>query len=150
MTGTPIENDLTNLWSLFDFLNKGLLGSSTEFRKYCKGLAQHPEGYAKLKSMVAPFMLRRVKTDKSIISDLPEKLEQVDYVNISKKQAVLYGIVARFDENPLLFFELRGIDVERFIDVTLGSRVEAMLKNADCVSGRIIQSDHWEELFGVL
>lgn len=64
--------------------------------------------------------------------------------------AVLYGIGARFDENPLLFFELRGIDVERFIDVTLGSRVEAMLKNADCVSERIIQSDHWEELFGVL
>lgn len=90
MTGTPIENDLTNLWSLFDFLNKGLLGSSTEFREYCKELTQHPEGYAKLKSMVAPFMLRRVKTDKSIISDLPEKLEQVDYVNISKKQAVLY------------------------------------------------------------
>ena len=90
MTGTPIENDLTNLWSLFDFLNKGLLGSSAEFRDYCKGLTQHPEGYAKLKSMVAPFMLRRVKTDKSIISDLPEKLEQVDYVNISKKQAVLY------------------------------------------------------------
>lgn len=90
MTGTPIENDLTNLWSLFDFLNKGLLGSSAEFRDYCKGLTQHPEGYAKLKSMIAPFMLRRVKTDKSIISDLPEKLEQVDYVNISKKQAVLY------------------------------------------------------------
>lgn len=90
MTGTPIENDLTNLWSLFDFLNKGLLGSSAEFREYCRGLAQHPEGYAKLKSMIAPFMLRRVKTDKSIISDLPEKMEQVDYVNISKKQAVLY------------------------------------------------------------
>lgn len=90
MTGTPIENDLTNLWSLFDFLNKGLLGSATEFHDYCKGLTQHPEGYAKLKNMIAPFMLRRVKTDKSIISDLPEKIEQVDYVTISKKQAVLY------------------------------------------------------------
>lgn len=90
MTGTPIENDLTNLWSLFDFLNKGLLGSSTEFHDYCKGLAQHPEGYAKLKNMITPFMLRRVKTDKNIISDLPEKIEQVDYVTISKKQAVLY------------------------------------------------------------
>lgn len=90
MTGTPIENDLTNLWSLFDFLNKGLLGSSSEFRDYCKGLAQHPEGYAKLKNMISPFMLRRVKTDKSIISDLPDKLEQVDYVAVSKKQRVLY------------------------------------------------------------
>lgn len=90
MTGTPIENDLTNLWSLFDFLNKGLLGSSSEFRDYSKGLSQHPEGYARLKNMIAPFMLRRIKTDKTIISDLPDKLEQVDYVTISKKQRVLY------------------------------------------------------------
>lgn len=90
MTGTPIENDLTNLWSLFDFLNKGLLGSSAEFKEFCKGLSQHPEGYARLKNMIAPFMLRRVKTDKAIISDLPDKLEQVDYVTISKKQRVLY------------------------------------------------------------
>lgn len=91
MTGTPIENDLTNLWSLFDFLDKGLLGSSGEFKEYCKELTQHPEGYARLKNMIAPFMLRRVKTDKSIISDLPDKLEQVDYVTISKKQRVLYS-----------------------------------------------------------
>lgn len=90
MTGTPIENDLTNLWSLFDFLNKGLLGSSAEFKKFSKGLSQHPEGYARLKNMIAPFMLRRVKTDKSIISDLPDKIEQIDYVTISKKQKVLY------------------------------------------------------------
>lgn len=90
MTGTPIENDLSNLWSLFDFLNKGLLGSSAEFHDYCKQLEEHPEGYAKLKSMIAPFMLRRVKTDREIISDLPDKMEQVDYVSLSKKQTVLY------------------------------------------------------------
>ena len=90
MTGTPIENDLSNLWSLFDFLNKGLLGSMAEFREFCRGLEQNPEGYAKLKSMIAPFLLRRVKTDKKIISDLPDKLEQVDYVALSAKQAVLY------------------------------------------------------------
>ena len=90
MTGTPIENDLTNLWSLFDFLNKGLLGSSQEFRDYCGNLEQYPEGYARLKAMIAPFMLRRLKTDKAIISDLPDKMEQVDYVGLSKKQTVLY------------------------------------------------------------
>ncbi|MGN0502986.1 MAG: DEAD/DEAH box helicase [Ruminococcus sp.] len=90
MTGTPIENDLSNLWSLFDFLNKGLLGSFEEFKRFCRGLEQKPEGYAKLKSMIAPFLLRRVKTDKNIISDLPEKLEQIDYVTLSPKQAVLY------------------------------------------------------------
>ena len=63
--------------------------------------------------------------------------------------AALYGIGARFDENPLLFFELRGIDVGRFIDVALESRVECMLKNADRASERIIQEDVWEELFGM-
>ena len=90
MTGTPIENDLSNLWSLFDFLNKGLLGSMDEFRRFCRGLEQNPEGYAKLKNMIAQFLLRRVKTDKKIISDLPDKLEQIDYVTLSPKQAVLY------------------------------------------------------------
>ena len=90
MTGTPIENDLSNLWSLFDFLNKGLLGSSDEFRQYCRGLVEKPEGYARLKNMISPFLLRRVKTDKKIISDLPDKLEQTAYVELSAKQAVLY------------------------------------------------------------
>ncbi len=90
MTGTPIENDLTNLWSLFDFLNKGLLGTSMEFKSFCKQLKVNPENYAKLKSIVAPFMLRRLKTDKRIIKDLPEKLETIDYAGLSKKQVVLY------------------------------------------------------------
>ncbi len=90
MTGTPVENDLTNLWSLFDFLDKGLLGTSTEFKDFCKTLTNNPEGYTKLKNMIMPFMLRRLKTDKSIISDLPEKIEMIDYVSLSKKQRVLY------------------------------------------------------------
>ena len=90
MTGTPIENDLTNLWSLFDFLNKGLMGTSMEFREFCRHLKDNPEDYGKLKSMVAPFMLRRLKTDKRIIKDLPEKLETIDYAGLSKKQVVLY------------------------------------------------------------
>ena len=90
MTGTPIENDLSNLWSLFDFLNKGMLGASKEFRGFCKGLNEDPEGYARLKAMIAPFMLRRVKTDKNIIADLPEKMEQTNHISLSKKQVVLY------------------------------------------------------------
>ena len=102
LTGTPIENDLFNLWSIFDFLNKGLLGSSDEFRKFCRSLQDHPEGYAKLKNMIAPFMLRRVKTDKKIISDLPEKLEQSDYIELSKKQAVLYRKLLAETEDSLL------------------------------------------------
>lgn len=63
--------------------------------------------------------------------------------------AVLYGIGAKFDENPLLFFELRGIDVEKFIDVTLENRIERMLENADAPSDRIIAGEDWEQLFGL-
>lgn len=63
--------------------------------------------------------------------------------------AVLYGIGAKFDENPLLFFELRGIDVERFVDVALENRVESMLRNVDNPSKRIIEGDVWGDLFGI-
>lgn len=108
MTGTPIENDLTNLWSLFDFLNKGLMGTSAEFHEFCRNLGDHPENYAKLKSMVSPFMLRRVKTDKSIIADLPDKLETIDYVGLSKKQIVLYRRVV--DDMEIRIRESEGIE----------------------------------------
>lgn len=90
MTGTPIENDLTNLWSLFDFLNKGLLGSSQEFRNFTGALDNNAEGYDKLRTMISPFILRRMKSDKRIIADLPDKVEKNEYVNLTKKQIILY------------------------------------------------------------
>ena len=90
MTGTPIENDLTNLWSLFDFLNKGLLGTSEEFRSYVSGINENVYGYEKLRNMISPFILRRLKSDKKIISDLPDKVEKDEYVTLSAKQIVLY------------------------------------------------------------
>ncbi len=90
LTGTPIENDLSNLWSIFDFLNKGLLGTSGQFRAFTKKLEEDPGQYARLKSMISPFLLRRMKTDKSIISDLPEKMETIDHTELSAKQIVLY------------------------------------------------------------
>ena len=63
--------------------------------------------------------------------------------------AVLYGIGARFDENPLLFFELRGIDVSRFVDVALENKVEKMLQNAERKSERIMETVDYTALFGV-
>ncbi|MFZ5967528.1 MAG: DEAD/DEAH box helicase [Bacillota bacterium] len=91
MTGTPIENRLSDLWSLFDFLNKGLLGSKKEFADFTKKLKERQEGYDRLKRVVSPFILRRLKTDKNVISDLPEKIEMKTYATLTKKQVILYN-----------------------------------------------------------
>ena len=93
MTGTPVENDLSNLWSLFDFMNCGLLGTAKEFSAFAKRLSGDAGGYAKLRKTVAPFILRRLKTDKKIIADLPEKNEIYNYAELSKKQTLLYRSV---------------------------------------------------------
>lgn len=117
MTGTPIENDLTNLWSLFDFLNKGLMGTSKEFRGFCKELEEHQERYGRLKAMVSPFMLRRLKTDKKIIADLPEKMETIDYAELSKKQVVLYRRIVEDMEHKIRSTE--GIERQGLVLATI-------------------------------
>lgn len=93
MTGTPVENRLTELWSIFDFINRGYLGSLKEFQKsYAIPIERFKENTraTKLKMSVSPFVLRRLKTDKNVITDLPEKLVLDDYCYLSKPQAVLY------------------------------------------------------------
>lgn len=99
LTGTPIENTLSDLWSLFDFLNAGLLGTAREFNELVKTLEQSDRGYARLRKVISPFILRRLKTDKTIISDLPEKIESEAYIELAKKQIVLYqGLVTELAE----------------------------------------------------
>lgn len=91
LTGTPIENRLGDLWSLFDFLNPGILGNMKEFSDFSRELKDNTSGYVKLKKITSPYILRRLKTDKNVISDLPDKVEMKTYSDLSKKQVVLYG-----------------------------------------------------------
>ncbi|MFH0702894.1 MAG: DEAD/DEAH box helicase [bacterium] len=93
MTGTPVENRLTELWNIFDFINKGYMGSLTQFKTE---LATPIEKYKdrdiieKFKKATSPFILRRLKTDKSIISDLPDKISFDEYCYLTKEQAAVY------------------------------------------------------------
>ena len=93
MTGTPVENRLSELWSIFDFINKGYLGSLTDFGKnYSIPIERFKEltRAQKLKKAISPFMLRRLKTDKTIISDLPEKVVLDEFCYLTKPQVALY------------------------------------------------------------
>ena len=91
LTGTPIENRLGDLWSIFDFINPGLLGSAKEFTNFTKRLADRPHNpYGPLRELVRPYILRRLKTDKTVIADLPDKTEVKAFCQLSRKQAALY------------------------------------------------------------
>jgi SNF2 family DNA or RNA helicase len=94
MTGTPVENRLSDLWSLFDFLNPGLLGTAKTFAELVKKM-ESGSSYQSLRTLVAPYILRRLKTDKRVISDLPEKVEMPVFCTLSREQAALYEQVIR-------------------------------------------------------
>ncbi len=109
MTGTPVENRLSELWSIMDFLNPGYLGSLERYRKrFAIPIERYDDSEASetLKNVVRPFILRRVKTDPAIIRDLPDKVEIKEPCNLTKEQATLYEAI-----------------------------VEGMLKNADEAEG---------------
>ncbi|WP_173042480.1 DEAD/DEAH box helicase [Phytohabitans flavus] len=96
VTGTPVENRLADLWSIMDFANPGLLGAASAFKKkYAEPVERHgdEEAAARLRRITGPFVLRRLKTDKTIISDLPEKLEMEVLCNLTGEQASLYQAV---------------------------------------------------------
>lgn len=94
LTGTPVENRVSELWALMDFLNPKVLGEEDFFRqRYRMPIERYGDmsSLRDLKSRVGPFILRRLKTDKAIISDLPEKVEMSEWVGLSKEQKSLYS-----------------------------------------------------------
>jgi superfamily II DNA or RNA helicase len=98
VTGTPVENRLADLWSIMEFANPGLLGTSLTFKaRYAEPIERRGDEVAaeRLKRLTGPFVLRRVKTDRSIISDLPEKLEMEVLCNLTAEQASLYQAVVQ-------------------------------------------------------
>jgi superfamily II DNA or RNA helicase len=91
LTGTPVENRLSDLWSIFAFSNPGLLGTDKEFSAFVKGLeARAHDSYGPLRALVRPYILRRLKTQKQIIADLPDKTELKAFCGLSRKQTALY------------------------------------------------------------
>ncbi len=120
LTGTPVENRLLDLWSIFNFLNPGYLGKEAQFKKSFETPIQKNNDRIQagvLKKLVEPFILRRLKTDQSIIKDLPDKLEQKLYANLTKEQASLYEVVVRDVEAKLN--EVEGIQRKGLILSTL-------------------------------
>ncbi|HEY9616297.1 MAG TPA: DEAD/DEAH box helicase [Microcoleaceae cyanobacterium] len=108
LTGTPVENRLLDLWSIFNFLNPGYLGNQTQFRRNFELPIQkhnNPRQATTLKKLVEPFILRRVKTDQAIIKDLPDKVEQKLFCNLTKEQASLYEAVVKDVEEQLITVE---------------------------------------------
>jgi SNF2 family DNA or RNA helicase len=120
MTGTPVENRLTELWSIMEFLNPGYLGNIKEFRKtFATPIEKYNDATQSelLKQLVQPFILRRLKTDKKIIGDLPDKIELKVFCNLTKEQASIYEAVV---ENMLEKIEsTEGIERKGLVLATL-------------------------------
>jgi len=120
LTGTPVENHVGDLWSLMDFLNPGLLGTQAAFKQsFYRPIQvwQDAEAAQRLKGLTAPFILRRMKTDRSIISDLPNKIEQKTYCNLTREQASLYQAVV--DEMQAKLEDSTGIERRGLVLATL-------------------------------
>ncbi|WP_435011375.1 DEAD/DEAH box helicase [Tundrisphaera lichenicola] len=104
LTGTPVENHVGDLWSIMEFLNPGFLGTQAEFKRTFHvpiQVERDLEASKRLQRLTSPFLLRRLKTDKSIISDLPEKLEMKVYNTLTKEQASLYAAVVEDAANQI-------------------------------------------------
>ena len=120
MTGTPVENRLSELWSIMQFLNPGYLGSAVDFRKsFATPIERfhNAERATTLKRLIQPFVLRRLKTDKEIIRDLPDKMEMKVFCNLTQEQASLYEAVVK--EMIEKIEEAEGIERKGLVLATL-------------------------------
>src|SRR5690606_16817473 len=89
LTGTPVENRLSELWAILDAVNPGLLGSQHRFREqYATAIERHndPEVAARLRTLTQPFVLRRTKADRRLLPDLPDKIEQIAFAQLTREQ----------------------------------------------------------------
>lgn len=119
LTGTPVENHLGELWSLFDFCSPGLLGNASQFKKYVKHIQQHEDAsaYGGLRRLIRPYILRRLKTDPQIVPDLPDKTEMRVECGLTRKQVVLYQ--QTLDELERRLETADGIDRRGLVLATL-------------------------------
>ncbi|MFK7759511.1 MAG: DEAD/DEAH box helicase [Phycisphaerales bacterium] len=145
MTGTPVENRLSELWSIMDFLNPKYLGASGSFRKkFALPIERHRDQIKmdKLRTMVRPFILRRVKTDPTVVSDLPEKIESKEWCSLTSEQASLYeGCVKRMltDVEHAEGIHRRGLVLAALIKLKqICNHPAQMLKESDPQFGKII------------
>jgi SNF2 family DNA or RNA helicase len=143
LTGTPVENNVGDLWSLMEFLNPGLLGSRSGFQKkfFVPIQVYSDRGAAdRLRRITGPFVLRRLKTDKSVIADLPDKLEMKVFCNLTKEQASLYQAVVKDAEEAIESAE--GIERKGLVLATLMKLKQVcnhpaqFLKDNSAVAGR--------------
>lgn len=145
LTGTPVENRLSELWSIMDFLNPGYLGGSGMFRKkFSLPIERHRDQnkMARLRSMVSPFILRRVKTDPTVVSDLPSKIETKEWCALTPEQAKLYeNCVQRMltDVDESEGIHRRGLVLAALIKLKqICNHPAQMLKENDPQFGKVI------------
>ncbi|MBL4808590.1 MAG: DEAD/DEAH box helicase [Phycisphaerales bacterium] len=145
MTGTPVDNRLSELWSIMDFLNPKYLGSAGAFRKkFALPIERHRDQIKmeKLRTMVRPFILRRVKTDPTVVSDLPEKFESKEWCPLTSEQASLYEACVKQMLTNVEHAEgihRRGLVLATLIKLKqICNHPAQMLKEADPQFGKII------------
>lgn len=141
MTGTPLENRLTELWSMFDFLEKSYLGSLKDFvQSFARPIERFNDREAgqHLLKLTHPFILRRVKTDKNIIKDLPDKIETKDYCQLTKEQVALYKAIV--DEQLKAVSTSEGIGRRGVIFATL-TKLKQVCNHPATVPGEVKDLD---------